>query len=75
MGIIINKTKDLMKVHPSILSLIGNTPLIRLKKIVKDFNGNFFAKLESFNPGHSNKDRIALQYNRRSRKKRYSFRW
>ena len=49
-----------MKAHPSVLSLIGNTPLIKLKKIVKDFNGNFFTKLEAFNPGHSNKDRIAL---------------
>ena len=55
-----NKVKDLMKAHPSVLSLIGNTPLIKLKKIVKDFNGNFFTKLEAFNPGHSNKDRIAL---------------
>ena len=57
---LINKTKDLMKVQPSILSLIGNTPLIRLEKITAGFNGSFFAKLESFNPGHSNKDRIAL---------------
>ena len=40
-----------MKVQPSILSLIGNTPLIRLEKIPSGFNGNFFAKLESFNPG------------------------
>ena len=57
---IINKTKDLMKVQENILSLIGNTPLIRLEKTTAGFNGNFFAKLESFNPGHSNKDRIAL---------------
>tara|TARA_B100000963_G_scaffold97207_1_gene83927 strand:- start:4878 stop:5939 length:1062 start_codon:yes stop_codon:yes gene_type:complete len=55
-----NKVKDQIKAHPSVLSLIGNTPLIKLKKIVKDFNGNFFTKLEAFNPGHSNKDRIAL---------------
>tara|TARA_B100000900_G_scaffold196187_1_gene166035 strand:+ start:11979 stop:13040 length:1062 start_codon:yes stop_codon:yes gene_type:complete len=55
-----NKLKDRIKAHPSVLSLIGNTPLIKLKKIVKDFNGNFFTKLEAFNPGHSNKDRIAL---------------
>ena len=55
-----NKLKYRIKAHPSVLSLIGNTPLIKLKKIVKDFNGNFFTKLEAFNPGHSNKDRIAL---------------
>ena len=55
-----NKLKYRIKAHSSVLSLIGNTPLIKLKKIVKDFNGNFFTKLEAFNPGHSNKDRIAL---------------
>ncbi len=55
-----NKLKYRIKAHPSVLSLIGNTPLIKLKKIVKDFNGNFFTKLEAFNPGHSNKDRIAF---------------
>ena len=49
-----------MKVEKNILSLIGNTPLIRLEKVVEGFQGNFFTKLESYNPGHSNKDRIAL---------------
>ena len=49
-----------MGVEDDILSLIGDTPLIRLKKVVKGFNGNFFTKFEAFNPGHSNKDRIAL---------------
>ena len=45
--------------YNNILELIGNTPLIRLNKIAATFKGNFFAKLESFNPGHSSKDRIA----------------
>ena len=49
-----------MGVEDNILSLIGGTPLIRLNKVVKGFNGNFFTKFEAFNPGHSNKDRIAL---------------
>ena len=49
-----------MGVEDNVLSLIGGTPLIRLKKVVKGFNGNFFTKFEAFNPGHSNKDRIAL---------------
>lgn len=44
----------------TILDLIGNTPLIRLNKIIKDLPGNFYAKYEGFNPGHSMKDRIAL---------------
>ena len=66
---LINKTKDLTKVQPSILSLIGNTPLVRLEKITAGFNGSFFAKLESFNPGHSNKDRIALHIIEEAEKK------
>ena len=45
---------------PNLLSLVGNTPLIQLKKIVAGFTGNFYAKWEAYNPGHSNKDRIAL---------------
>ena len=44
----------------SILNLIGNTPLIRLNKMAKGFPGNYYAKWEASNPGHSNKDRIAL---------------
>ncbi len=45
---------------PNLLSLIGNTPLIQLNKVVEGFHGNFYAKWEAYNPGHSNKDRIAL---------------
>lgn len=44
----------------SILEHIGNTPLIKLNTITKDLPGNFYAKYEAFNPGHSMKDRIAL---------------
>lgn len=46
--------------HDNILELIGNTPLIRLNRITQEFPGEFYAKLESFNPGHSSKDRIAI---------------
>ena len=46
--------------YSDILELIGNTPLIKLNKIANDFKGNYFTKFEAFNPGHSNKDRIAL---------------
>lgn len=42
------------------LELIGNTPLIKLNTITESFEGNFYAKIEGFNPGHSSKDRIAL---------------
>ena len=46
--------------YQNITELIGKTPLVRLKKISDSFEGDYYAKLESFNPGHSNKDRIAL---------------
>ena len=53
-----------MKKHKSVfnnvLQLIGDTPLVKLNNITSHFKGNFYAKLESFNPGHSSKDRIAL---------------
>lgn len=46
----------------SILELIGNTPLVRLTKTisVEGLCSNLLVKLESFNPGGSAKDRIAL---------------
>ena len=44
----------------SVLDLIGNTPLIKLNKVTENLDGNFYAKVEAFNPGHSSKDRIAL---------------
>ena len=44
----------------NLLKLIGKTPLIKLNKIASVFKGKYFAKWEAFNPGHSNKDRIAL---------------
>ena len=47
-------------IHNNILSLIGETPMIRLGRSVKLFKGEFYAKYEGFNPGHSSKDRIAL---------------
>ena len=48
------------QVFDNVLDLIGNTPLIRLNEITSDFEGDFLAKVEAFNPGHSTKDRIAL---------------
>lgn len=52
--------KEELQVFDNVLQLIGNTPLIHLNSITKNFKGNFFAKVEAFNPGHSTKDRIAL---------------
>lgn len=48
------------QVFDNVLDLVGNTPLIKLNKIASEFKGDFYAKVESFNPGNSSKDRIAL---------------
>ena len=50
-----------MKYYNNILETIGNTPLIKLNNIFKDFPCEVFAKVESFNPGNSVKDRMALK--------------
>lgn len=52
--------KSGIKSYPNLLALVGNTPLIQLNRITEGFEGEFYAKWEAFNPGHSNKDRIAL---------------
>ena len=52
--------KEEINAYNNILELIGNTPLIKLNKVTEQLEGNFYAKVEAFNPGHSTKDRIAL---------------
>lgn len=49
-----------MKVVNNILDLIGETPLVRINKLNPNKNVELYAKLESFNPGGSLKDRIIL---------------
>lgn len=44
----------------SILDLIGNTPVVPLKRLAKPGGAQVYAKIEYFNPGGSIKDRIAL---------------
>jgi cystathionine beta-synthase len=44
----------------NLLDLIGQTPLVQLHTITKEYPGQYFAKIEAFNPGQSAKDRIAL---------------
>lgn len=56
-------------VYNNILELIGNTPLVRLNKVTEGIPAKVFAKLESFNPGHSTKDRIALHIIENAEKK------
>ncbi len=52
--------KQNIKAYNNVLELIGNTPLIKINKITEELKGNFYVKVEAFNPGHSTKDRIAL---------------
>lgn len=49
-----------MKPHKNILSLIGNTPILKLNRISDPESAEIWAKLEGFNPGGSVKDRISL---------------
>ncbi len=50
-----------MQYYNNILETIGNTPLVKLNKIVKDIDALVLAKVETFNPGNSAKDRMALK--------------
>lgn len=58
-----------LKVYDNILQLIGETPLIKLNHITSQFDGQYWAKLEASNPGHSTKDRIALYIIEQAEKK------
>ena len=49
-----------MKYYNHILETIGDTPLVKLKNVVET-DALVLAKVESFNPGHSTKDRMALK--------------
>ena len=51
------------KIYDSVLELIGHTPIVKLHKLEKNYavNAHLLAKLESFNPAGSVKDRIALE--------------
>ena len=49
-----------MNFYNHIIETIGNTPMVKLNKVI-DTKALVLAKLESFNPGHSTKDRMALK--------------
>jgi cystathionine beta-synthase len=48
-------------VHDNILGAIGHTPLIRLNRVTRGVPATVYAKVETFNPGHSIKDRMAVR--------------
>ena len=49
-----------MEYAKNILETIGNTPLVKINKLVQEIPGLVLAKYETFNPGNSVKDRMAL---------------
>ena len=49
-----------MKIAEQITDLVGKTPLVKINKLNKNGQATIVAKLESFNPAHSIKDRVAL---------------
>jgi len=50
-----------MKYAKNILETIGNTPLVQLNSVTKEIDALVLAKVETFNPGNSTKDRMALK--------------
>lgn len=49
-----------MQIHENVLSVIGNTPLVKLNRVARGIKATLLAKLEFLNPGGSVKDRIGL---------------
>lgn len=49
------------KICDNVLESIGNTPMIKLNKVVEGIKATVYAKVETFNPGNSIKDRMALK--------------
>jgi len=50
-----------VRTYESVLELIGNTPLVRLRRVAEGIDTPVYAKVEYLNPGGSVKDRIALR--------------
>jgi cystathionine beta-synthase len=49
------------KVFDNILEAIGDTPMVRINRITKGVKATVYAKIETFNPGNSIKDRMAVR--------------
>ena len=60
MSVILSKKLE-MKVYSNILETIGNTPLVKLNRLVLDVPATVLAKVETTNPGNSVKDRMAVK--------------
>lgn len=53
--------KGAVRIHDSLIELMGDTPLVRLRKVTTGVPAQVLAKVEYFNPGGSVKDRIAVR--------------
>ncbi len=51
----------MLKIAPDILAVIGRTPMVRINRLAREVPGTVVAKLETFNPGNSIKDRMAVK--------------
>jgi cystathionine beta-synthase len=49
------------KTYANILEVIGDTPMVRINRITQDIPAEVYAKIETFNPGNSIKDRMAVK--------------
>lgn len=65
-----NQTIQAPPLMKSVLEAVGNTPMVELSRAVAAhaLQGRILAKLEYFNPGHSKKDRVALEMLRQARR-------
>src|SRR5204863_305368 len=54
-------SQTMKKTCDNILETIGHTPMVRLNKVTATVPATVYAKVETFNPGHSIKDRMALK--------------
>ena len=50
-----------MRYCHNILETIGNTPMVKINRITQDIPALVLAKVETFNPGNSIKDRMAIK--------------
>ena len=56
----VHSNVQLMSIAKNILETIGNTPMVRLNHVIDGSPATVLAKVETFNPGHSIKDRMAV---------------
>ena len=49
-----------MKIYSDITQIVGNTPLVKLNRIIDNKQAKVFAKLEFYNPTSTVKDRIGI---------------